>query len=53
MNFYWSDYRETDFSCETCGFPLYRVWPSYMVVCVTPTCDSEPLFLVPSAGEGS
>ena len=47
MDFHWMDYRETEFSCETCGFPLCQVRPSTMVVCVNPVCTAtEPLFLV-------
>jgi hypothetical protein len=41
------DHRATRFACETCGYPLHRVMPSNMLVCLTPTCTAdEPLFLV-------
>lgn len=41
-------YQETPFTCEICGFSLYRVTPSTMVVCLTPSCTAdEPLFIVP------
>lgn len=40
-------YQETPFTCELCKFSLYRVTPSRMVVCLTPTCTfDEPLFIV-------
>lgn len=47
MDFDEVDYRETEFACERCGSPLYRVWPSMLLTCVEMFCTSnEPLFLV-------
>ena len=40
-------YRATEFKCETCDAPLFRVMPSTLVTCMNPDCDNdEPLFLV-------
>lgn len=46
MDFTIWDYVKTVHHCTTCGFPLYRVHPSTMVVCANPVCPSDPHYLV-------
>jgi len=43
----WTDYVATEFSCETCGRPLWRFVHTNLLTCLNADCDDdEPLFLV-------